>query len=386
MLTDLARALAARGFDVHVVCSRQLYDDPDAMLPPRETCAGVVVHRVATTRCGRTRLFGRAVDYASFYLSAIWALLAILRRGDVLICKTDPPLMSVPAAFIAAWRRAVLVNWQQDVFPEVASHLGANPLPRALDDLLRRMRDWSLRRAKVNVLIGSRMVDYFAARGIPPASLRLIENWADAMAITPKPVAASSLRARLGLADKFIVGYSGNLGRAHEFETLLAAAEVLGSDPSIVFVMIGGGAKMGPLRLAVGERGLRNFRFLPYQPREDLEDSLAAADAHLVSLLPALEGLIMPSKLYGILAAGRAVIFIGDPDGDIARVIRETECGITVGVHAGTDLAQGIRLLQSAPGKCAAMGLRARQSLEQRYSLDYAVERWVSVLEPEPHR
>ena len=122
-----------QGLEVHVVCSRQLYDDPDAVLLEHETVFGVEVHRVWTSRFGRNRLIGRAFDYTSFYLTGAARLLKLLRTNDVVVAKTDPPLISIVAAAIAKVRGARLINWLQDVFPEVASHLGANPLPRWLD-------------------------------------------------------------------------------------------------------------------------------------------------------------------------------------------------------------------------------------------------------------
>lgn len=382
MLTDLARALAARGSAVHVVCSRQLYTDRNARLPAREQLSEVAVHRVATTRFGRAGLIGRAVDYASFYISAGATLLMLLGDGDVVIAKTDPPLTSILAAVVSRLKACRLVNWQQDVFPEIASRLGANPLPRWLDSLLRELRDWSLRRARMNVLISGRMLEYFQHRGIPESKLCVIENWADDTSISPKPAGASALRKELGLDGCFVVCYSGNLGRAHEFDTLLAAADALRDDRSIAFLMIGGGAKMDALRNAAAALSLDNVRFMPYRPREQLEDSLAAADVHLVSLLPDLEGLIMPSKLYGILAAGRPLVFIGDSDGDTARVIRSAECGVTVGVKASGDFVAALRRLQGNPDACASMGARAREAFVNQYSMKKAVERWNQVLEP----
>lgn len=381
MLTDLARGLTARGLTVHIICSRQLYTDASTRLAPSEIRSGVIIHRVATTRYGRARLIGRGVDYASFYFAASLAMLRILASGDVVIAMTDPPLISVLAAIVALVKGAALVNWQQDVFPEVATRLGANPLPRWLDSLLRKARDYSLRRAKMNVVISSRMLEYFKRREFPPVQLCVIENWADAELIKPKPAGASALRTRLGLAGRFVVGYSGNLGRAHEFNTLLEAADELRLDRSIVFLMIGGGALMARLRHAAAQRGLDNFIFLPYQAREDLADSLAAADVHLISLLPALEGLIAPSKAYGILAAGRPTLFIGDSDGDIARMIGVAKCGVTVGVNAGAELVAAMRRLQSDPNGCAAMGERARELFLSRHTLAKAIEHWVYVLD-----
>ena len=384
MLTDLARGLAASGLMVHVVCSRQLYGDPKARLPRHENLLGVTVHRVPTTRFGRTRLFGRAIDYASFYAAAGVTLAKLLGIGDVLIAKTDPPLVSILAALIARSKRAALINWQQDVFPEVAVLLGVHLLPGWLDALLRRLRDSSLRFASMNVVIGSRMFEYFRGRGIPADRLCVIENWADSGAIVPKPSTASALRARLELADRFVVCYSGNLGKAHEFDTLLSAASALRANPSIVFLIIGGGTKMAPLQRAVAALSLENFRFLPYQPREELEDSLAAADLHVVSLLPTLEGLILPSKLYGILAAGRPLVFIGDPKGDIARVVSDAECGAIVEINAGEALAAAILRLQADPAACDAMGTRARESLVNRYSMEKGIERWLALLDAKP--
>jgi glycosyltransferase involved in cell wall biosynthesis len=178
-----------------------------------------------------------------------------------------------------------------------------------------------------------------------------------------------------------VVCYSGNLGRAHEFDTLLDAADLLKLDGSFVFLIIGGGARMPALRRAVAERELPNFRFLPYQPREALEDSLAAADVHLVSLRPALEGLICPSKLYGILAAGRPLIFIGDGDGEIARVVGSAGCGLSVEVGDSADLAECLKFLRTVDDARLQMGIRARALACEKYTLERATNRWTDVLQ-----
>lgn len=380
MLTDLARALAARSKIVHVVCSRQRYTDAAAELPALEARCGVQIHRIPTTRFGRQRLLGRAIDYASFYLAATWTLLRFISTGDVLVVKTDPPLLSIPSAAVARLKGAALVNWQQDVFPEIASHLGAHPLPRWVHAALQRLRDASLRTARMNVAIGRRMREYVQSCGVPEARVCVIENWADTRAIMPKPAVESGLRTRLGLGDRFVVGYSGNLGRAHEFETVLEAASLLESDPSIVFLVIGDGAGMVALRHAVNGRGLKNFCFAPYQPRKELSDSLAAADVHWVSLRAALEGLILPSKVYGILAAGRPIVFIGAEDGDIAQLCLEG-CGYVVAPGAPAKLVEVIKVLQASSELRAALGSRARELCVSRYTLEHATARWVSVLE-----
>jgi colanic acid biosynthesis glycosyl transferase WcaI len=380
MLTDLAEQLVARGITVRIICSRQLYEDPDALLAHSEILNGVEIRRVWTSRFGRRSLAGRACDYASFYLSAAVAMFRMLRPGDVVIAKTDPPMISVVAGWVAFLRGAILVNWLQDVFPEVAAKLSALAIPGWLYRPLLAARNQSLRRARVNIVLGERMAQYVAPLA-GSERVRVVENWADGALITPRLPGASRLRAELGLEGSFVVGYSGNLGRAHEYATMLeAASELASSAPKIVFLFVGGGAKLGDLRREVEARGLRNFRFLPYQPRAQLADSLAAADVHLACLLPELEGLIVPSKAYGVLAAARPLISIGDPEGELARLVRANGCGAAVSCGDGPALAAEILRLQSDRAACAALGQRARSAFEQHYSLESAVRRWSDLL------
>jgi colanic acid biosynthesis glycosyl transferase WcaI len=381
MLSDLAFRLAQLGISVAVVTSRQLYDDPHAHLPAHEVVRGVTVHRVATATRGRTKLVGRAADYLSFHVAAGMKLSAVLTSGDVVVAKTDPPLISVVASHVARVRRARLVNWLQDVFPEVAVALGMHAMPGWAAKALRSLRDRSLRGAAINIVLGERMRDHLLALGIDAERIRVVPNWADVSQVTPQSSGQSATRQKLGLGGRFVIGYSGNLGRAHEFDTLLGAARLLREDDRFAFLITGSGAKAASLRGAAEAENLGNFHFLPYQPPELLADSLSAADAHLISLLPALEGLIVPSKLYGILAAGRPAVFIGDLDGEVARVVREHHCGVAVAVGDSGRLADELRSMLDAPRRLEAMGRNARRLAEGRYTSDHAVAVWSQMLE-----
>jgi len=382
LLTDLTRALTKSGFEVQVICSRQRYDDPNVRLPASETIEGVRVHRIWTTCFGRQRLLGRAFDYATFYLSSAAAMLRFVRRGDTLIAETDPPLISIPAMLASKLKGAELINWLQDIFPEVATILGANPLPRWLDVALCRLRNASLKAARVNVVLGERMQGQLLRTGIPSDKIRIIANWAEGSEDPPKSVQQSLLRSKLGLSDHFVVGYSGNLGRAHEFQTVLGAAEQLRNQMNIVFLMVGGGVGMTQLEKAVADKDLPNFRFLPYLPREALSDGLAAADVHWVSLLPALEGFIVPSKFCGILAAGRPVVFIGDADGELAREIRACGCGNNVQVGNSRAFAELLTALQSDPMRRELMGVNGYKRYAEHHCARRAYERWTQLLKP----
>jgi glycosyltransferase involved in cell wall biosynthesis len=386
MLTGVARGLATGGWstrdiEVCVVTSRQLYESPVAVLKSQETVDGVRVYRVWTSRFGRGFVAGRALDYASFYLTASSRLFWLLRRGDIVIAKTDPPMFSILGAMISRLRGAKLINWLQDIFPEVATQLSANPLPRRLNEVLLRLRDRSLRVAQSNVVLGERMREHLLARNVATQQISIVENWADGELIRPLDRNATQLRKGNNLQGKFVAAYSGNLGRAHEYESILRAAEILRANTGIVFLMIGGGANMQRLRAAVEQSALGNFVFLPYQPRELLSDGLAAADVHLISLLPQLEGLIVPSKFYGILAAGRPAIFVGDVDGELARKIHRANCGAVVATGQGEALANEILLLQCEPARSREQGARARSLYESEHTLPIAIDKWQQLLE-----
>jgi glycosyltransferase involved in cell wall biosynthesis len=343
--SDLAFHLASRGWEVAAITSRQLYDEAHARLESSIT-HGVQIERVWSTRFGRAGLFGRAVDYLTFYLSAFFALLQ--ERRSIVVAMTDPPLMS----FVAAVASKRVVNWVQDLFPEVAEALGIRA-PR----FVRVLRDWSLRRARSNVVLG----DLMAAR-VPKAIV--IHNFADAgLAPQPRPS-----------GDAFVVGYSGNLGRAHEIDAIVGAMQRL---PEIRFVFTGGGAQLDALKRASGA----NVSFRPYAPREELSASLSSADAHLVSLKPSLEGLIVPSKFYGVLAVGRPVIFIGARDGELARIIDEHRCGIAVASGDVDGLTRAICTLAEDREEAAAMGHRGRELYLARYAPHHAFATWKRVLE-----
>lgn len=375
LAAQLAFDAAAQGLDVHAVTSRQRYEDAAARLPADETVRGVRIHRVWATRFGRGSLAGRALDYLSFYVSVTAALAGLLRRGDVVVAMTDPPLLSVCVAFAALLRGARLVNWLQDVFPEAAVRSGMGLLAGPLGAIARMKRNWSLRRAVVNVVLGERMAVEVGGL-VPGARLRVVPNWADGTAVRPMAPEASTLRREWGLEGKFVVGYSGNLGRAHDCETLLAAARLMGDERDVMFSFVGGGHHFARLRAA----GLVNVKVHDYVPEERLGEALAACDVHLVTLLPAMEGLVVPSKFYSIAAAGRPVIFVGDKDGEIARLVAAHGCGVTVEPGNGAALAAAIRDLRASPGTLRAKGDRARAAFEREWDKPIALARWREVI------
>jgi colanic acid biosynthesis glycosyl transferase WcaI len=381
LLSDISFYLAGKGHEVHVIGSRQLYDAPEAQLAIFEQVDGVQVHRVWTSRFGRTNLAGRAADYLSFYVTATLKLFSLADSSTVVVAKTDPPLISVPASWVARLKGARSVNWLQDVFPEVAVELGVKALGGRWGTWVRILRNASLQAADMNVVIGERMALRIRACGVEADNVRVIANWVDGDVIMPVSPDANSLRAEWELSGKFVVMYSGNMGRAHEFETILDAATLLQSDTRFMFLFVGGGNQRGPLGSAVASRGVTNVQFRPYQARDQLGLSLSVGDVHLISLRPELEGLIVPSKFYGVLAAGRPVVFVGAADGDLALQVTSADCGVVAAQGDAQGLADLLRCLADTPSGCERMGSNGRRLFDGKLSQSKAMAVWEEMLE-----
>jgi glycosyltransferase involved in cell wall biosynthesis len=376
IVSDLAFHLASRGHEVHAVTARV----PEAM-QELEVTRGVTIHRVATASSGPQSLVARGFAYLDYYRGARRAVKEIVGKGDIVVAKTDPPMLSAAVGALARRRGAKFVAWLQDVFPEVAREYGVPGMGWPLGTMLKSARDSSLVNADRVVVIGERMAGRIAEiPGMHRDRVRVIHNWADGGAIVPVEAGNNALRKQWNLEDKFVVGYSGNLGRVHEFETLLAAAALLKGDPGIAFVIIGRGPRLAEVRVRVEQQNLDNVRFESHQPREALAQSLGVPDAHVCVLRPEFEGLVHPSKLYGILAAGRPTLFVGDVKGECAAILARTKTGLSVGRGDAEGLVAAIRTLREDASLRASMGSAARHLFEGEYSMAHALDAWDSLL------
>ena len=301
------------------------------------------------------------------------AAFRVLRRGDLLVAKTDPPLLQIPLSLVSWLRRAKQVNWMQDVFPEVAAASGMGFLAGWPGRALTRLRTRSMRGSAATVAIGARMKETLVAAGAQATRIAEIHNWGDD-AVLAEAAGSAGLRESWGFSsERLVVGYSGNLGRAHELDTMLAAARTLATrEAEVDFLFIGGGA----LRERLGAADLPNVSLQPYQPRAELPRSMAVADLHWLSLQPELEGLIVPSKFYGAAASGRPILFIGDEDGEVARLIRRHDCGWNF--RPGEDQAVAGLLADLAGDRDAllARGRNARRMVRDHYSRSHGISAW----------
>ena len=382
MLTDLAFYLAENGKQITIITSRQLIDCSGADLIAIEVVNKVRILRVWTTSFGRGGLIGRAIDYFSFYLTALLCLFRHVQRDDIVVAKTDPPLISLIVAIVIKIKGASMINWLQDIFPEVALVLNVKGV-RLLAPILVYFRNYTLCLAKSNVVLGEKMAALVAEETQGKAKTVIIPNWSDGDSIVPVRSEDNSLRQAWGLDQKFVVGYSGNMGRAHDFETIFQVAILLKEENDIHFLFIGSGAQKEFLEKKCIEIGLQNVMFQPYQDRSRLAESLSCPDVHLVSLLPDLEGVILPSKFYGIVAAGRACLFIGDLDGEVPRILKHYECGYSVNVGDADNLGKKINELRNDKGLCVELGSNARRAYDDKYNKEISFKLWMQMLNPE---
>ncbi|MDB6170430.1 MAG: hypothetical protein JWM88_3294 [Verrucomicrobia bacterium] len=349
LLADLAEELAGRGWRVRVIASHS----GAAGIPAQETRHGVEIRRVRGTRWAGSGVAGKAADFATFSLGALWALMLSVRRGDRVVALTDPPLLGIGAWVVARLRGARMFHWIQDIYPEIAVALTGHRWLIAT----RPWRNLAWRRADGCVTLGSDMASVLHEEGVREEKITVSANWAPAGLVTPGAAESGPLRAAWNLEGRFVVAYSGNLGRVHDLEPILEVAALLRNEPRVSFVFIGSGAQRDRLRALAEAKQLTNVGFHDAQPRRDLARTLALADLHLVTLLPGCERLVFPSKLYGIAAVGRPVIFVGPKESALARLVEREGFGRAFGRTETSQIAEAIRSLGA--GELAAMAARA---------------------------
>jgi glycosyltransferase involved in cell wall biosynthesis len=381
-LTVLAERLAGH-FPVRVLCSQPTYSSRGAVAPRREIRHGVRIRRCRGTRLDKDVLPFRVVNLLSISLSIFAGALAGFRRGDRVIVVTNPPLLPPLVLLAARLRGARTVLLIHDVYPEVLVAAGfAAPrsmLVRALGGMARRV----YAAADRIVCIGRDMRALVAARvpAAQSAKLRVIPNWGDVEAVHPSEPAANPLRARLGLGDRFVVQFMGNMGRTHGIEGLVEAATRLRERTDIHFLFVGWGGRRGWLERTVAERGLGNVTVLGPCPRDELGDYLGAGDLAAIAFLPGMAGVSVPSRMYNVLAAGRPILAVADDESELARVVREERVGWVVPPGNADSLVTTIVAAAENPAERRAMGTRARAAAEVRYSAAHAERAYRDLLD-----
>jgi glycosyltransferase involved in cell wall biosynthesis len=373
LLTELCEALAEE-MEITVVTG-VLRGHEDR--PRREVQNGVEVIRVPSTSFERSKIFARAANYASYLTNALFRGVRG-PRPDIVLCMTDPPVIADIALLVARRYRSPLVVISQDVFPEIAVELKRLE-NRAVMGLLRGLVRLYLRRADRIVAIGDTMRLRLEEKGAPAGRLRVIPNWVDTKRLAPQ--GKDNAWAQGGdLAGKFVVMHSGNVGHAQDLDSLVRAASFLRDLPDVRIMVIGMGARHAELVALAELLEVDQVKFLYYQSRAVLPQSLSTADVHVVGLAPGLAGYVVPSRLYGVLAVARPVIVAADAESETAQIVEKVGCGIVVPPGRPELLARAIRDAHDGKYDLDAMGARGRAWVEREADRSVAVRRYRDLL------
>jgi colanic acid biosynthesis glycosyl transferase WcaI len=380
ILTDLCEELARAGHDVTVVTAQPSYRAAEGLLSAcakREERSGVRIRRVWSYVPPRRSISRRLIHYVTFFFASLIAALREPRPDVVLVMSTPPLLLGVSGALLRVLKRVPFVYSVQDLYPDVAIALGilkAGRLTDAVDAVARKL----YRAAAHVVALSPAMAEKIVAKGVAPARVRVIPNWADTDAVRPYPRENAFAREH-GLTGRFVVQYSGNVGLTQGLEQLLDVAVQLADEP-VLFAIIGDGNARPALEEAARRRKLPNVKFIPPQPRERLPEVLASCDVGLVTMKRGVANDLVPSKLYGIMAAGRPVLASVELDSEVARVLRAHRCGVLVDAENPAALASSIREMLNNPDELGEMGEAGRASCSSFYSRTACAAQYESVL------
>lgn len=383
-MSDLAEFLVERGNEVHVVCSRGQYDDGTGRPTPKlETHRDVRIRRLSAPGFGKKSFIGRVIDYAGFHLlTGLWLLFRGWRY-DAIVTLTTPPLIGIYGMFVK-WLtlgRTRHVCWVMDLHPDCEFELGMWNPRNPLYAFFNFLNGLHFRRANAAVVLGDCMAERLLAKRVRKDRLHVISVWNRADDVQPLPFGSSPLAEQYGLTDKFVVMYSGNAGIIHTFDAVCAAMKELAGDDRIRFVFVGGGKRLKEVDQFAQTQKLANFIRLPYFPREQLDESLAMGDVHLVTLRTGMAGVAVPCKTYGIMAAARPILFVGPPDADTAQHIRAGQAGVTLGVDDAAGLAAAIRRMAEDRASAERMGQRGRDYFLQHHERLVCCRQWAELLE-----
>ena len=376
MAAQVAEALAQR-HRVTVVAGRPSYD-PDARYPyallRRDTLNKVTVECVGSTAFPRHQMRGRVSNYLSYLALAVPRALAL--RPDIILAMTDPPVAGIAGAFIARLAGRAFVYNIRDMYPDMAlggEIVRAGKWVARWEALHRR----ALRQAARVIVLGDDMRDRILAKGVAAERVVVVRDGAVNASPAQMPERDDPIVQEIRHGFTFVVLHAGNLGFYGAWDTLLAAAKILRNE-NTGFVFIGDGATRAALESAA--RDLPNVKFAPFRPVEQIAQVMMAGDVHIVTVKRGLEGVVVPSKLYSILAAGRPVLVVAPAESDAARIVVESGCGVAADPDDPAAVAAAIRELRAQPVRLAEMARRARETAAKYARVD-ELKRFVAIIE-----
>ena len=375
-LTRIAEGLA-EDFDVKALCGQPTYSARGVVAPKREIHKGVEIFRASGTTLDKNVIAFRLLNMLTLGISTLFLALRHFRQGDKILVVTNPPSMPFVVAFAALLRGSSYTLLIHDNYPEILIAAGKSKPGSFLARCVSFFNRWLYKYATKIVVVGRDMRELLARKtnglNVPIVT---IPNWAELESVEPSPRSENALLDELGLLDKFVFLYAGNLGYPNDLESIVECAHMLRDQPEPHFIFLGAGVKRKWLEARVRELDLKNVTILDPRPRSDQRVFLNACDVALVSLVTKMVGVSMPSRTYNILAAGRPILALTETGSEVEKVIEEEGIGWVVKPGDPKSLAETIRQILSEQEKLPAMGKAARNAALEKYSLDTALEKY----------
>lgn len=379
-LTTIAEGIAQHR-TVKVVTGQPKHMSRGLKAPKREMRNGVEIIRAWGTTLDKNVMLFRLINMLTIGVSVFFHSLFRFRKGDRVLVCTAPPSLPVTTMAASLMKGAGMTLLVQDSYPEILIAVGAAKKDSWFVSVVNFFNRWVYKHATNIVVMGRDMNELLRrkAAGLDP-SIVTIPNWADLDAIEPTDRDSNLLLKELGLVDKFVLLYAGNIGHPTDVETIVEAARRLRDRHDIHFLFIGAGAKKKWLRETVDNGELDNVTVLDYRPRAEQNVFLNACDVGLVALIKGMRGTAMPSRTYNIMAAGKPVLALAEAGSELARVIDEDRIGRFVAPGDADALVDAILELYDSRDELARMGQRAREAAVAKYSPQTAVEAYRSVV------
>lgn len=377
LFTDLCSTVAKDGFNVEVWCAQPSYTHSGKQ-PRLLEYQGMRIRYLPSTRFHKSKLLGRMINIMTFMISSMFRLM-VSREKTPVFTHTTPPFMGIVLSFICSLRGRKFIYIMQDIYPEGMIRLGKLSSGNIIVRLWQRLFVDSLERSERIIVLGRDMGEYL--EGICSKCSKKIDyipHWQDEKLITPLPIEGHPFVMKYKLEGKFIVQYSGNMGLWNDMKILGEAVNI--NLVGVHYVFIGGGMRKKELLDIMNNPDPENVLFLPFQPREILGEVLTGNHVSLVSLRTGLEGMAVPSKIYGILAAGVPVIAMVPADSEIAMIIREENCGFVVESTDIKGMQDAILTLMEDEELRINMGRNGRKAFESKYTTKVIANVYTSLI------
>jgi colanic acid biosynthesis glycosyl transferase WcaI len=376
MAQTVVEALSAN-HDVTVLCGRPSYDPTERRpwrLTQTENIGRVRIVRVGSTDYPRLQMQKRVLNYLTYVLLTVPR--ALFLQSDVILAMTDPPFEGIVGAFVALLKGKPYVYNIRDMYPDMAVG-GSIVGPGLLSRIWEKLHRWALRRATRVVVLGEDMRNRILAKSVDPARVVVVRDGTELPSSANIPFLDSEVIQEIRQDFRFVLLHAGNLGFYGAWDTLLAAAERL-KDDGVGIVFVGDGAQRD--RLQAASSGISNVRFLPFFPGSKIPSVLAAADAHIITVKRGLEGVVVPSKMYGILAAGKPIVALAPRECDVVSIGEAKGFSISADPDDPAQFASVVQQLVRDPARVRRMGAAAAVAVPE-YERSRELAKLVKIIE-----